>query len=117
MLCKVYVLSERLLDVYTKNHAIQGLLHSTKPPSRVTTTICPNVDAINVIYDATLPNSMARKLMVDFYTYRGTKDMLKNDVGWPKDFLLELATNFMGKHIMLDDPTMKGLGADYMEKE
>ena len=116
-LCKVYVLAEKLQDMETRNRAIQGLLYSSKQVRPGNRTICPGTDAVKIIYNGTLPGSMARKLLVDYYTYRGTGSWVINHGGWPEDFLIDLATNLMDKRAMPDDPTRYGDGAEYMDKE
>lgn len=115
-LCEIYVLAEKLLDMETRNRAIQGLLYSAKQVRPGNRTICPGFGAIEIIYDGTLPGSMARKLFVDYYTYRGMGSWVINHKGWPEDFLVDLATNLMDKRALPDDPTRNGYGAEYMEK-
>lgn len=117
MLCKLYVLAEKLQDMDTRNRAIQGLLYSAKQVRPGNSTICPSIDSIKIIYDGTLHGSMARKLLVDYYTYRGTGSWIINHKDLPEDFLVDLATNLMDKRAIPDDPTRNGDGAEYMEKE
>jgi hypothetical protein len=116
-LCKLYVLAEKLQGMGTRNRAIQGLLYSAKQIRPGNRAICPSMDAVKIIYSGTLPGSMARKLLVDYYTYRGTGSWVINHKGWPDDFLIDLATNLMDKRALPDDPTRNGNGAEYMEKE
>jgi hypothetical protein len=117
MLCKLYVLAEKLQDMDTRNRAIQGLLYSAKQVRPGNSSICPGMESIKIIYDGTLPGSMARKLLIDYYTYRGTGSWVIDHKGWPDDFLIDLATNLMDKRAIPNDPTRNGNGAEYMEKE
>jgi hypothetical protein len=116
-LCKVYVLADKLQDIKAKNRAIQGLYFSSKRNELGKPTGCRGFVATKIIYDGTLPGSMARKLLVDVYTYRGTRSSLSIFKGWPQEFLLELAINLMDKRMPSDDPTEKGDGTEYMETE
>jgi hypothetical protein len=116
-LCKVYVLADKLQDIQAKNRAIQGLLFSSKRNGLGRWNGCRGLVVTKTIYDSTLPGNMARKLLVDLYTYRGTRSSLSIFKGWPEEFLLELAINLMDKRMPPDDPTEKGDGTEYMETE
>lgn len=91
MLCRIYVLAEKLLHTNAKNRAMQALLflndHSPWPFFR------HSVIATGVIYDGTLPASMARKLLLDLFTYRDSIVWTTDHEEWPVDFLHELTIN------------------------
>lgn len=66
-LSHLYVLAEKLLDVTAKNSVLDTMLLS----SRTGNKMYPGLDSVRAIYEGTPGPCPARKLMVDFYAYRG----------------------------------------------
>jgi hypothetical protein len=70
MLCSVYVLAEKILDIETKNAVFHAMLEM-RYTKQSNGKICgPSCDGVNVIYKGTVVGSPARRLMVDLYSYR-----------------------------------------------
>ncbi|KAF2679136.1 hypothetical protein K458DRAFT_315059, partial [Lentithecium fluviatile CBS 122367] len=65
LLCHVYVLSEKLLDVKAKNATVKAILKVANESPTDGNWVVPPSHAVRVIYERTPPTSPARVLMVD----------------------------------------------------
>ena len=112
-LCALYVLAEKLQDIQTKNAIIQTILdirHTIQSNNRY---LIPNGEAIRIIYDGTTAGSLARKLLVDFWAYRG-KGLWLRDYELPADFLRDLVIKLMDTRPVIAGMT-KDTSSTYME--
>ncbi|KAL5113617.1 hypothetical protein ACEQ8H_008510 [Pleosporales sp. CAS-2024a] len=73
-LAKMYALGETLMHVEFQDAVIEALM-----------TICeerdkyPTGEQINIIYEGTMPNSPARKLLVDFFCWEGGEKWIEGE--------------------------------------
>jgi hypothetical protein len=93
LLAKLYVLAEKLQDKLAKNIIIMAIGAASMDPDSTGKCYIPGPKAISTIYDGTSSGSLARKLMVAFYTSKEFK--IANLVDFahklPKDFFVDLA--------------------------
>ncbi|KAH7094876.1 hypothetical protein FB567DRAFT_600559 [Paraphoma chrysanthemicola] len=91
---ELYVLGERLLDLEYQDIIILGIIANSKAIYEY-----PDELAISTIYEGTRNSSPARKLMVDFYCWRGAADWIdiENSGDLPEQFLRELVSRLMEK--------------------
>jgi hypothetical protein len=102
-LCKLYTLATALRDITTKNIAI---LAKAKENFDI-----PTSEHVSIIYLATSGACAARKMMVDFYTFKATERMLQG--AFPPEFMSDLAMSLVSKR---EVPTM-GWGESGMREE
>ncbi|KAH6637781.1 hypothetical protein C7974DRAFT_450829 [Boeremia exigua] len=101
LLCKLYVLAEKLIDSTTKDTIFAAL---SAHAQEINFVFLPDSDAVQIIYEGTPENDAARRWLVNLYTDHGLCDDLGlcDELGvipadFPKDFLMDLAVNMMAK--------------------
>lgn len=125
-LIQVYVMAERLMDVWAKNRIIDAM-HSfivELMPRGPTMTAADNIDerichaSLHDLYDGTPSGSPARRLVVDFFADNGTEGWLRSKhSALPAHFLLDVTIRLVQRRMltifgnMLDKPP-----SNYYEK-
>ena len=125
-LIQVYVMAERLVDVWAKNRIVDAM-HSfivELMPKGSRMMAAGNIDkrichaSLHDLYDGTPTGSPARRLVVDFFADNGTEGWLRSAHGaLPADFLLEVTIRLVQRRLltvfgnMLDQTP-----SDYYEK-
>ena len=119
-MAKLYVLGDRLMDITTKNVAIDALIQTAKEPTANGKSYAPGNMCIRIIYEGTQQNSLVRQLMIDFYVYGASGGwMLKATADkWPLDFLYDLTIALANtRKAPLSDP-LRAIDVNcYYEKE
>jgi hypothetical protein len=114
MLCSVYVLAEKILDIETKNavfHAMLEMRYTKQSNGKICGSSC---DGVNVIYKGTVVGSPARRLMVDLYSYRVKGDWI-GQRPFSKEFLRDLLIRTLDTRIAPCDSTQNQNGSESME--
>jgi hypothetical protein len=107
-LAALYVFGEKIQNTRFKNAAITAILTAREGPGEADKPSAnPDVVAVKTIYDGTMAESLARKLMVHIYVEGGWNDWTKKDSAQHHpDFLLDLVRAFMDKR---SPPSLRGL--------
>lgn len=88
LLVGAFVFGEKVQDGRFKDAVIDATIKSTLSPDEDDVKWFPGVTAINRAYAGTPTGSPLRRLMVDFWTYRGTDTWDRS--GLNADFLTDL---------------------------
>lgn len=91
LIAKMIVLGDRLQDLDFQDAAVDAILDKSRSSTMNGQAIAPTV---NYVYENTLEDSKARKLLVDFYVCRGNEDWLRDSDGLrdlPAEFISDLA--------------------------
>jgi hypothetical protein len=88
-LAKLYVFSEKVQDVRTKNTCLKAFVEIVWKVRDDGGWLCPNKLTIKLLYRGTMPGSPMRKFLVDTTAYAMTckEPLLK---GYPSEFLAEV---------------------------
>jgi len=94
---ELYVLAEMLMDDSTKNVILAAIRKRCESPQFGHSL--PEPSAVRTIYDGTPESSPARRLMVDVFSQRASKERIEH---WttedlPKDFILNLSVNLIAQ--------------------
>lgn len=100
---ELYVLAEMLMDDSTKNVILAAIRKRCESPQFGHSL--PEPSAVRTIYDGTPESSPARRLMVDIFSQRASKERIEHwtTENLPKDFLLDLSVNLIAQRSPLDD--------------
>lgn len=110
IICRLYVLAEKLQDVKAKNSAIEALLAECREKYKY-----PGQSSVSTIYNGTLPGSMARKVLVDLYSCKTTSKWITKSQ-WSDEFLRDLLVKILDKRA--GDGDLSGINVnDYLEPE
>jgi hypothetical protein len=91
LLCRLYVLAEKLQDAAAKDSAIDAMRDYAKDARRMDTMVW-DPEVIRELYDGTPERSPARRLVVDLYALLGGQPWLEGKKAeLPKDFLYDIA--------------------------
>jgi hypothetical protein len=85
----LYNLASELQDLATKNVALDAILSVAKEGSDI-----PTGEHIRIIYGASSGLCAARRLMVDLYKFRATKQVMEGQ-SFPPEFLSDLAASMV----------------------
>ncbi|KAF2869196.1 hypothetical protein BDV95DRAFT_499130 [Massariosphaeria phaeospora] len=111
-LCKAYVFGEKIMDTKYKNMVIDGLSAATKKYNKY-----PLGAAEKIVYDGTPSGSPARRLLADFWAYRGHKVWFDHIETCPADLLKDALKAMMTlRPTMSEDPWEKR-SQNYHEKD
>jgi hypothetical protein len=119
-LTKLYVLAEKLQDItQLKNSIIKNILDISKAIREDRGHHCPGQPCISVVYNGTPEGSPARRLLVDFWTYRAQGDWIaKSNSPLPEDFVHDLCANALNNRYTRGDQTLcNDAFAKYMVEE
>ncbi|KAF1949807.1 hypothetical protein CC80DRAFT_369541, partial [Byssothecium circinans] len=106
-LCKLFVLAESLVDARTKCIVLRKLEVLTRTPGKHGQLHYPGMDCVQIIYDGTLPSSLARTLLVTLYSKHGNETFLDEHIDEvPKEFLYDLS-----RSMIRDRPRKKDVDA------
>ncbi|KAI8939493.1 hypothetical protein NX059_003264 [Plenodomus lindquistii] len=117
-IARLYILAEKLQDVITRNATVEEMLEACRTPNSDGETYCMGTETVNIIYEGSPPGSPMRRLVVDIYTCRATKDwsqLFQLDNAWPRDFLPELVSSLIAKRTVPKDVTRSGNASRYLE--
>ncbi|KAI4959481.1 hypothetical protein J4E86_003203 [Alternaria arbusti] len=100
---ELYVLAEMLMDDSTKKVILAAIQKRCESPQFGHSL--PEPSAVRTIYDGTPESSPARRLMVDIFSQRASKERIEHwtTENLPKDFLLDLSVNLIAQRSPLDD--------------
>jgi hypothetical protein len=116
IICRLYVLAEKIQDVKAKNSAIEALLAECREKQLNGKNKYPGSSSVSTIYSGTLPGSMARKVLVDLYSCKTTSKWITKSPQWSDEFLRDLLVKIMDKRA--GDGDLTGIDVnDYLEPE
>ncbi|KAI4927500.1 hypothetical protein J4E85_006011 [Alternaria conjuncta] len=100
---ELYVLAEMLMDDSTKKSILAAIRKRCESPQFGHSL--PEPSAVRTIYDGTPESSPARRLMVDIFSQRASKERIEHwtTENLPKDFLLDLSVNLIAQRPLPDD--------------
>lgn len=107
---RLYVLAEKLQDVWAKNRILDAMRHCLNPTinygeaeaeadaARAWFECRSTLDSLNELYEGTPPSSPARRLIVDHYAGRiETKTLRAGKDTFPEDFIFDMAVRLMAQ--------------------
>jgi hypothetical protein len=110
----LYVFAEKVQGIETKNAVIRAMLDAGRIVLPKRTSICPGSSIISVIYKGTPAECPARRLLVDFWTYRAVGVWFKSS-DLHVEFMQDLLARVMDVRAAPHDPTKNETGSGYME--
>jgi hypothetical protein len=110
----LYVFAEKVQDIGTKNAVIRAMLDAGRIVLPNRANICPGSNIIRIIYKGTPAGCPARRLLVDFWTYRAVGVWFKSS-DLHVEFMQDLLARVMDVRAAPHDPTKNETGSEYME--
>ncbi|KAI4627405.1 uncharacterized protein J4E87_003968 [Alternaria ethzedia] len=112
LLCKLYTIAHLVKDAKAKDSALDAILVKATESAEI-----PSSEHVWIVYAGTEGPCKARKMMVDFYTYKATGEWMRaqgedaHGRGFPPEFWSELAISLVDKR-SLPDRRMAGMDAN-----
>ncbi|KAI4691768.1 hypothetical protein J4E81_007295 [Alternaria sp. BMP 2799] len=112
LLCKLYTIAHLVKDAKAKDSALDAILVKATESAEI-----PSSEHVWIVYAGTEGPCKARKMMVDFYTYKATGEWMRaqgedaHGRGFPPEFWSELAMSLVDKR-SLPDRRMAGMEAN-----
>jgi hypothetical protein len=106
----LYNLAIELQDLVTKNVALDAILSVAKEGSDI-----PTSEHIWIIYGASSDLCAARRLMVDLYTFRATRQVMEGQ-SFPPEFLRDLVMSMVANREPSTGWAKGGLAEEYHEE-
>ncbi|KAF2869092.1 hypothetical protein BDV95DRAFT_112033 [Massariosphaeria phaeospora] len=115
LLCKLYVLTQRINDIKASNAAMDAIFDRSREPTPDTSTL-PGGEHVRLIYNGTSKPCAARRLLLHFYTYRATAKWMDEDL--PLEFVNDLARSLLERRAFpAEDVTKICKSKDYHDQE
>ncbi|KAI4697771.1 uncharacterized protein J4E84_000904 [Alternaria hordeiaustralica] len=112
LLCKLYTIAHLVKDANAKDSALDAVFVKATESAEI-----PSSEHVWIVYAGTEGPCKARKMMVDFYTYKATGEWMRaqgedaDGRGFPPEFWSELAMSLVDKR-SLPDRRMAGMDAN-----
>ncbi|KAH6873094.1 hypothetical protein BKA58DRAFT_456703 [Alternaria rosae] len=103
LLCKLYIIAHFVEDAKAENYVLDAILAKATESADL-----PSSDYVWIVYASTGGPCKARKMIVDFYTYKATGEWMRaqgedaQGRGFPPEFWSELAMSLVDKRSVPD---------------